>query len=320
MKIEPRCVWAGTMAGILGATVLIVLFFFLDLARGTPLATPTFLSGALIGRNGIEAGSVLITLYTIAHYGVFIALGIVAAVAFDLTSIPRNPLVGAAYGLFSCSLVFYPALLVAGTDVLAAPAWPAVFFGNVLAGMVIVGYLRWAGPERGVLGLWSHLRTHRVVREGIVAGLLGAAIVAVWFLIVDSITGRPLFTPAALGSAILFGASAAQGVEISSATIIGYSLIHVGAFLVFGLVVSALVTQAEKVPPLFFGLILLFVVFETFFVFMVAMLGSWLLESLAWWSVLAGNLLAAAAVGAYMWKKHPALREELRADVLWAPR
>ncbi|MFQ5746538.1 MAG: hypothetical protein ACE5HF_04880 [Gemmatimonadota bacterium] len=320
MKIDSKCVWAGTAAGALAATALIVLFFFLDVAHGTPLATPTFLSGALLGRDGLEASSLLIALYTVAHYGVFMVLGVVAAVAFDLTGIPRNLLIGAAYGLFSCSLVFYPALLITGTDILAAPAWPAVFFGNVLAGVIIVAYLHWAGPETGVVGLWAQLRAHPAVREGIVAGLLGAGIVAVWFLIVDSVAGRPLFTPAALGSAVLFGASAAEGVRVTASTVIGYSLIHVAGFLVFGLVVSGLVTQAEKVPPLVFGLILLFVVFETFFVFMVAMLGSWLLESLAWWSVLVGNLLAAAAIGAYMWWKHPGLREELRSDVLWAPR
>ncbi len=59
-------------------------------------------------------------------------------------------------------------------------------------------------------------------------------------------------------------------------------------------------------------------VFETFFVFMAAMLGTWLMEELAWWSVLAGNLLGALVMGGYLWKAHPELQEKLRDEVLWA--
>ena len=41
----------------------------------------------------------------------------------------------------------------------------------------------------------------RYLREGIVAGLIGAAIIAVWFLIYDAARGRPFRTPALLGAA-----------------------------------------------------------------------------------------------------------------------
>ena len=45
----------------------------------------------------------------------------------------------------------------------------------------------------------------RYVREGIIAGLIGAALVAVWFLIYDAARGRPLRTPALLGAAAFQG-------------------------------------------------------------------------------------------------------------------
>lgn len=38
--------------------------------------------------------------------------------------------------------------------------------------------------------------------EGIIAGLIGAAILALWFLMIDTLHGRPLYTPSMLGSAI----------------------------------------------------------------------------------------------------------------------
>jgi hypothetical protein len=318
MKIDRKCVVDGAVAGFLAAAVLIALFFFFDLGRGEPRATPTFLSEALLGQQGVEAGAVRTILFTAVHLVAFVALGILAALVIELTGLPRNLLVGAAYGLFVCSLLFYGTLLASGVRILDAPSWPAVFFGNVLAGMVMITYLRWRGTEQGVTGMLGHLAGHPVIRDGVIVGLLGAGVVALWFLLVDSVVGRPLFTPGALGSALLYGASDPDAVVVSAGSVIGYTLFHLAAFILFGLVVSALVAQTEKYPPLVFGLIILFVVFETFFVFMAAMLGAWLLRELAWWSVLLGNLLAAASIGTYIWKTHPALREQLRDEALWA--
>lgn len=308
----------GALAGFIAGLTLIVLFFVIDLIAGSPLATPTFLSGALFGDTMPEASPARMVIYTIAHLGVFTGLGIGAALFFTTFDIPRNLTIGAAYGLFACSLIFYPALLITGNDILSAPAWPAVFFGNVIAGIVMVAVLHWASDEVGITGLWELLRTHPVIRQGIVAGIIGALVVATWFLIVDSIAGQPLFTPAALGSAIFNGAFGAPGVEFSAKTIVGYTMIHFAAFLLAGVLVSGLVTQAEQAPYLVFGMVLLLVVFETFFIVMVVMLGTWLMEALAWWSVLAGNALAALSMGAYMLKVHPQLRAELRDERLWA--
>lgn len=318
MRIDRHVIQRGAIAGFLAGLTLIVLFFVYDLLARTPLATPQFLANALLGDAIPDPSPLRMVLYTIAHLGVFTVLGVGAAMFFTAFEVPRNLTIGAAYGLFACSLVFYPALVVTGTDILAAPAWPAVFFGNVVAGLVMVGYLHWASDEEGVTGLWSLLRANPVVRQGIVAGLIGAVVVAVWFLVVDSIAGRPMFTPAALGSAIFHGAAGPPGVDVSANTVVGYTFIHVAAFLLAGVLVSALVTQAERAPYLIFGMILLLVIFETFFIAMVAMLGTWLMEALAWWSVLVGNLLAAASMGGYMLKVHPKLRAELREDKLWA--
>jgi hypothetical protein len=79
-----------------------------------------------------------------------------------------------------------------------------------------------------------------------------------------------------------------------------------------------LVRQAVKFPPLVFGLIILFVVFETFVVLLVAMLGAWLMHEFAWWALLVGNLLATISMGTYLLRRHPQLRYTLSEDVLWA--
>jgi len=40
------------------------------------------------------------------------------------------------------------------------------------------------------------MQLNRILREGFIAGCIGAAIVAVWFLAIDAINGRPFFPPA----------------------------------------------------------------------------------------------------------------------------
>ena len=40
---------------------------------------------------------------------------------------------------------------------------------------------------------------HTILRDGIVAGVLGATAVAAWFFLVDLILGRPFYTPIGLG-------------------------------------------------------------------------------------------------------------------------
>src|SRR3990170_227162 len=42
----------------------------------------------------------------------------------------------------------------------------------------------------------------KVYVEGIIAGLIGAATIAIWFLILDVLDGRPLHTPTVLGTAL----------------------------------------------------------------------------------------------------------------------
>ena len=56
----------------------------------------------------------------------------------------------------------------------------------------------------------------RYLREGIIAGLIGAAVVAVWFLIYDAARGRPLRTPALLGAATFQGVTDPAAVPVTA--------------------------------------------------------------------------------------------------------
>jgi hypothetical protein len=150
-----------------------------------------------------------------------------------------------------------------------------------------------------------------VLLEGLVAGVIGAAAVALWFLIVDLIAGRPFFTPAMLGSAVFWGNVDPAAVQITFATVIGYTMLHVLAFLFVGGVAAGLAALVERFPTAAFLTVFLFVVFEVGFYIIVALVAQPLLGALAWANVAIGNLLAAIGMGVYLWHAHPRIRQQL---------
>src|SRR5881628_112338 len=156
----------------------------------------------------------------------------------------------------------------------------------------------------------------RVLREGFVAGLIGAGAVALWFLIVDVIAGRPFFTPAMLGSAVFWGVRDPALVVIEYSRIIGYTMIHVSAFIVVGVVAAALAAEVEVAPPTLYLLVVFFAVFEFGFYVTVAIIAQPLLGALAWWNVAIGNAIAALGMGYYLWRQHPKIKEALKVHPL----
>jgi hypothetical protein len=130
---------------------------------------------------------------------------------------------------------------------------------------------------------------HTLIREGVIAGALGATAVALWFLIIDVVAGQPLFTPSALG-AVLAGDFSSASSEVHLPWVIGYTIFHFVAFLAVGLLLSFVAHRAEQEPS---------ILAETR-----------LPGALAWYRVAGGNLVAAVVMGSYMWKGHRALPAE----------
>jgi hypothetical protein len=155
-------------------------------------------------------------------------------------------------------------------------------------------------------------KLEKTVREGIIAGLIGATSIAIWFLIVDTVAGRPFQTPTVLGIGLLsvFGP---RGDEGPVAQVLAYTIFHYGIFLGIGIVVSYIVHRAEQDDTVLAVALILFVALELGFYGLVAVLSqSRQLGSLAWYQVLAGNLIAALTMGIYIWRTHPELRRELQ--------
>jgi len=74
----------------------------------------------------------------------------------------------------------------------------------------------------------------RYVREGIIGGLLGATLVAVWFLIYDAARGRPFRTPALLGAATFQGVTDPSTVPVAPHLVAQYTVLHGVVFALIG--------------------------------------------------------------------------------------
>jgi hypothetical protein len=150
------------------------------------------------------------------------------------------------------------------------------------------------------MGRWTE-----VVHEGVVSGIIGGGIVAVWFLVYDVVIGHPFHTPALLG-AIVFNWMHQPGTfAISAALVLGYTVLHFFAFIMFGIASSILMVASERQPVLALGEFVLFIWFELCFVAFVTYLDNAAVEQLGWWNIVGGNIVALAAIVAYFEHRHP---------------
>ncbi len=150
-----------------------------------------------------------------------------------------------------------------------------------------------------------------ILREGVVAGLIGAAVVALWFLVFDIARGRPFLTPGLLGAAVFQGITDPAAVTPSFGNVLGYTIIHGLAFIAFGVVAASLMAVSEREPALFLAFVILFASFEVFVFGLVGALGKSMLGALVWWAILVGNLLASVAMLWYFFRAHRALPRTL---------
>lgn len=152
----------------------------------------------------------------------------------------------------------------------------------------------------------------RVLREGVSAGLIGAVVIAVWFAIVDLLRGEMLATPIMLGTS-LASLFLSDSTPSAAAAFLSYTVFHFVAFIVIGLIFAWIVDKAETAPSALIGFAGLFVVFEVGWVGWTAVLAQGTFGELSWVQVFLANLIAAAVMGWYMWRQHPALPKRVNA-------
>ncbi len=155
---------------------------------------------------------------------------------------------------------------------------------------------------------------HSSIREGIIAGVLGATTIAVWFLIVDVIAGHALYTPDLLGRGLISILGKPPAMPDTMAThVFGYTLFHYASFVLVGVVVAWIVHQSARTPAVLAGLLLMFVTFELGAYGLTGLLTESEFGGMAWYQIFIANLLATAIMGWYMWVRHPDLKRDINA-------
>ncbi len=305
MASHSRYVREGIIGGLIGATLVAVWFLIYDAARGRPFRTPALLGAAtfqgVTDPAAVPVAPHLVVEYTVLHGVVFALIGIlIASLIWAAQSQPGRLLTLVIVVL--CFEVFFLALVVTlAHPVLDDVAWWSILVANALAagGMLAYFFIGHRALGRVLLGPWT-----RVFREGLIAGMLGAAAVAIWFLVIDTAAGAPLRTPALLGAAVMEGLRDPAALVITWSLVWRYTLIHGAAFAVFGWLMAGLLALADREPRLLYAFVMLFCCFEVLFIALIMILAEWLFETLAWWNILAGNLFAAFAMLAYFFRGH----------------
>src|SRR5260221_10889050 len=108
------------------------------------------------------------------------------------------------------------------------PEIPAGFpdSGQTIRGRMACGQARTEVPMQ-------HSRT-RLLIDGAVAGLIGGAVIAVWFFIFDAAGGEPLKTPEILSAALLHYSNSQTAGATAWPLVGGYLLAHFIAFAIIG--------------------------------------------------------------------------------------
>jgi len=150
------------------------------------------------------------------------------------------------------------------------------------------------------------------LKEGLSTGLLGAATVAIWFFLVDVVSGTPFRTPGILGSMVFLGISSADEAVINVTTVGLYSLLHGTVFFLVGIGTTAIIRAADRAPSVLGLFIPLTLVLQALFVGLTAILAQFILGAIAWWAVLGGNLLASFLMGSLLLYWHPVTAKNLR--------
>jgi len=228
-----------------------------------------------------------------------------------------------AIGLLVPATASFAAIVLAVVMVPATLTQYASGEGHVFVPIIVLALLLvipWRRNAKAVNASYHGFadHPHPLLHDGIIAGLIGASAIAIWFLIIDTIAGQPFRTPAALGNGLLDVLGPADATDSKLTFVLVYTIFHFGAFMFLGLLAALIVHLAKHEPSILLGFVVLFVATEIGFYGLTGLLHeASSLKGLVWYQVMLGNLIAASAMGYYFWRTHRELRDEFRHSLDW---
>ncbi|HZI40769.1 MAG TPA: DoxX family protein [Gemmatimonadaceae bacterium] len=228
-----------------------------------------------------------------------------------------------AIGLLIPATASFAAIVLAVVMVPATLTQYASGEGHVYVPIIVLALLLlipWRRNAKAVNASYHDFadHPHPLLHDGIIAGLIGASAIAVWFLIIDTIAGQPFRTPVALGNGLLDVLGPADATDSKLTFVLVYTIFHFGAFMFVGLLAALIVHLAKHEPSILLGFVVLFVATEIGFYGLTGLLHeASSLKVLAWPQVMVGNLIAASSMGYYFWRTHRELGDEFRHSLDW---
>jgi hypothetical protein len=156
------------------------------------------------------------------------------------------------------------------------------------------------------------MHTHSTLREGLLTGLLGGLVVAVWYAVVDFSRGQPFYTPNVLGQVFAAGDTTPAVHTVAPQAVAEFSLLHFGIFLLLGVLLTALTHMASRHPALRMGVWLGLVIAFVFFLGFLFVLYSVTHQRFPWMTAFAGGVLGIGSMAIRLWRQHPGLRGTFR--------
>jgi hypothetical protein len=155
-----------------------------------------------------------------------------------------------------------------------------------------------------------------VIRQGLVAGLIGCLTVILVFAVLNLLAGRsPFHTAALLGGVLVSGLRDPGSVVIAPGPILAYNALHLIVFLGVGLLASGLAYWSERGPAFWYlGLVLFILVLFHLFAATQLFTGP-LRSALPPVQVWGAGIGAALAMAAYLLWANPELRRSLTGPV-----
>ena len=161
-------------------------------------------------------------------------------------------------------------------------------------------------------------RSHSIPAEGTDVGIIGGLAVALWFLVLDTLAGRPLLTPSLLCQVVLMGDPSPDPRSIVLGAVLVYTAFHFIVFALLGMGLVAVVHWATENSVVRYALLPIFLAFEVIFYGLLEVLSESTGELFPFWAVVSANTLAALSMGLYLWVRHPRFRRSIQDTPLGA--
>jgi hypothetical protein len=150
-----------------------------------------------------------------------------------------------------------------------------------------------------------------IILDGAVAGIIGAIVIAIWYLIFDAAGGRALGSLQSLAATLFQDFRHVVPQSAFGITLAGHLIFFLSIFALIGIVAAVILETAEEDATLFPTMLVFVCVFEVFSIMIMMLLGPSGEVSLPWWKFTIGDLMATSAMLAFFLERHPTLARML---------